>query len=347
MSPFPGTFGFWNAAARQRQANLSMHQSSSAGGQDHPVDVFCSNSGCWHYVSCQKRPREGSTPKPIIVVATIWARCGVVLASSLQLPGASLLCRLGGFVLVGIVAVLSQLHNGSNQQGEQNSLSRLTRVLCCGQLGMWIRQYGTNARPTQAARPLAHNILVTQSSKLMFEFLFAWSLLLASAVLSRRARRSVIDVVAYRSALVFARKSCRRSPMWFLTSSLGRSPTKSSRDPSTEGSDACFAAFMRTPADPKGFFHISTLVPSCPARSGAAPGGCPRAFRKSLLAWAAASALPGSLLVSRSSFCSGRPPSLHRARSKALSTFGPSSPGQFTPRSNPNFSSSLRSSQPG
>jgi len=40
--------------------------------------------------------------------------------------------------------------------------------------------------PDQAARPLANNILVTQSSKLMFEFLFAWGLLAASAALSRR-----------------------------------------------------------------------------------------------------------------------------------------------------------------
>ena len=44
-------------------------------------------------------------------------------------------------------------------------------------------------QPEQAARPLAHNILVTQSSKLMFEFLFAWTLLLAS----KRASRSGVS----------------------------------------------------------------------------------------------------------------------------------------------------------
>jgi len=33
---------------------------------------------------------------------------------------------------------------------------------------------------------MAHNILVTQSSKLMFEFLLAWGLLLASARVSRK-----------------------------------------------------------------------------------------------------------------------------------------------------------------
>jgi hypothetical protein len=41
--------------------------------------------------------------------------------------------------------------------------------------------------PDQAARPLARSVLVTQSSKLTFELLFAWSLLLANAVCSRRA----------------------------------------------------------------------------------------------------------------------------------------------------------------
>jgi hypothetical protein len=40
--------------------------------------------------------------------------------------------------------------------------------------------------PDQAARPMAHNVLVTQSSKLMFELLFAWGLLSASAVVSRK-----------------------------------------------------------------------------------------------------------------------------------------------------------------
>jgi hypothetical protein len=46
---------------------------------------------------------------------------------------------------------------------------------------------GRMLHPDQAARPLAHDILVTQSSKLMFEFLIAWSLMLSSAILSRGA----------------------------------------------------------------------------------------------------------------------------------------------------------------
>ena len=46
---------------------------------------------------------------------------------------------------------------------------------------------GRMLHPDEAARPLAHNILVTQSSKLMIELLFAWSLMLASAVVARRA----------------------------------------------------------------------------------------------------------------------------------------------------------------
>jgi hypothetical protein len=41
--------------------------------------------------------------------------------------------------------------------------------------------------PEQGA---AHNILVTQSSKLMFELLFAWSLLLASVLSRARAPES-------------------------------------------------------------------------------------------------------------------------------------------------------------
>jgi len=41
--------------------------------------------------------------------------------------------------------------------------------------------------PEQSGRPLAHNILVTQSTKLMFEFVFAWGLLLLSSIIARRS----------------------------------------------------------------------------------------------------------------------------------------------------------------
>jgi hypothetical protein len=133
--------------------------------------------------------REGLHTTPIVALATIW------LAAwswpSLPAPGRWFYLVFGGLVLVGIVAMLSQPPSETS--------NRVSRTLFLASLAFFaaatweVCGFGSTGRmlhPDQAARPLAHNILVTQSSKLMFEFLFAWSLLLASAVLSRRVATS-------------------------------------------------------------------------------------------------------------------------------------------------------------
>lgn len=133
--------------------------------------------------------REGLRTTPIIAVATIW------LAAwswpSLPAPGPWFYLVFGGLVLVGIVAMLSQ--------PPAESTDGPSRTLFLASLGFFaaatwevcgLGSTGRMLHPDQAARPLARNILATQSTKLMFEFLFAWSLLLASAVFSRRVRSS-------------------------------------------------------------------------------------------------------------------------------------------------------------
>jgi hypothetical protein len=128
--------------------------------------------------------REGLHTKPVVAVAAIWLTAWSW--PSLPAPGAWFYLTFGGAVLVGIVAVLA--HPPSVVT------SRSSRTLFLGALAFFatatwevcgLGSTGRMLHPDEAARPLAHNILVTQSSKLMFEFLFAWSLLLASAVLSR------------------------------------------------------------------------------------------------------------------------------------------------------------------
>lgn len=133
--------------------------------------------------------REGLHTRSIIVLATIW------LAAwswpSLPAPGPWFYIVFGGLVLVSIAAVLSQPPSAT--------ADRTSRILFLASLAFFaaatwevcgLGSTGRMLHPDQAASPLAHNILVTQSTKLMFEFLFAWSLLLASAVLSRRAASS-------------------------------------------------------------------------------------------------------------------------------------------------------------
>jgi hypothetical protein len=106
---------------------------------------------------------------------------------SLPAPGPWFYLLFGGLTLVCIVTALLQ--------GPSEASNKLSRTLFLASLAFFaaatweVCGFGSTGRmlhPDQAARPLAHNILVTQSSKLMFEFLFAWSLMLASAVLPRR-----------------------------------------------------------------------------------------------------------------------------------------------------------------
>lgn len=130
--------------------------------------------------------REGLYTKQLVAVAVVWLTAWSW--PSISAPGAWFYLTFGGMVLVGIAAVL--------MQPPSSMTNRLNRTLFFGSLfffatATWevcgLGSTGRMLHPEQAARPLAHSILVTQSSKLMFEFLFAWSLLLASTILSRRA----------------------------------------------------------------------------------------------------------------------------------------------------------------
>jgi hypothetical protein len=129
--------------------------------------------------------REKLHTKEIVAAAVLW----MVAWSwpSLPAPGAWFYILFGGMVLVLIVTALVQPSSGTS--------ARLSRSLFLASLAFFaaatweVCGFGSTGRmlhPEQAARPLAHNILVTQSSKLMFEFLFAWGLLAASLITSQR-----------------------------------------------------------------------------------------------------------------------------------------------------------------
>lgn len=129
--------------------------------------------------------REGLYTTPIIVVAAIWLTAWSW--PSLPAPEPWFYLVFGGLVLAGIVAALSQ--------PPPETTSKVSRTLFLGSLAFFaaatwevcgLGSTGRMLHPDQAVSPLARNILVTQSSKLMFEFLFAWSLLLASFVFSRK-----------------------------------------------------------------------------------------------------------------------------------------------------------------
>jgi len=168
---------------------------SAAGGSFDAAVVFgATRTIVWMYsfqlgvlaLLLARSVRERLHTAPILAVATLW------LAAwswpSLPAPGRWFYLVFGGLVLVGIVAVLSQ---PPAETASRTSRSLFLASLAFFAAATWevcgLGSTGRMLHPDQAARPLAHNLLVTQSSKLMFELLFAWSLMLASLLLSRRA----------------------------------------------------------------------------------------------------------------------------------------------------------------
>ena len=99
------------------------------------------------------------------------------------------------YVVLGSLLLASISVGLSDEQGSTES--RLGRSLLLGSLtffafATWeVCGLGTTGRmlhPEQASQPLAHNILITQSSKLMVEFVVAWALLAASFLATRYQR---------------------------------------------------------------------------------------------------------------------------------------------------------------
>jgi hypothetical protein len=115
-----------------------------------------------------------------IVWISLWAW------PSLPRPGPWFYLTFGGAVLVAIALTVRSAKPARND--------RLSRTLMLGAIGFFafatweicgLGSTGRMLHPEQAASPVAANLLVTQSSKLMIEFLIAWSLLLAAFALPR------------------------------------------------------------------------------------------------------------------------------------------------------------------
>jgi len=130
--------------------------------------------------------REGLYTRPIIVSGVLWLTAWSW--PSLPAPGPWFYILFGGLALLCVV--------GTILQPPSPTTHRLGRTLFLASLAFFaaatweVCGFGSTGRmlhPDQAAGALAHKILVTQSSKLMFEFLLAWGLLGASALISRRS----------------------------------------------------------------------------------------------------------------------------------------------------------------
>jgi hypothetical protein len=119
--------------------------------------------------------RVGALVTGVLVWLTLWSW------PSLPQPGAWFYVIFGGALLVGIAAVLlAPKRPGADARSTLLFLAALVYFAFATWEVCGLGSTGRMLHPEQAAQPIARNLLVTQSSKLMIEFVLAWGLLLLS-----------------------------------------------------------------------------------------------------------------------------------------------------------------------
>lgn len=172
--------------------------SSAAGNAlDWSVVVGAAKTVVWMFsfqlgalcLAAAHAARHGLRAKPVVLACLGW----LALWSwpSLPQPGAWFYVSLGAALLACVALTL--LGRAQPQPDERDRMLELGAVLFFAFATWEVCGLGTTGRMLDPgpAQPLAHTILVTQSSKLMIELVIAWGLLLAS-------RRSVAGVGASR-----------------------------------------------------------------------------------------------------------------------------------------------------
>ena len=172
---------------------------TSEAGNAFDLDVFigAARTIAWMYsfqlgVLCLAAAyalRHSLHTRELVIGTLIW----LVLWSwpTLPAPGAWFYILFGSVLLIAIAATLSR----TQQVGPTSRAKTLfLGALIFFAFATWeICGLGTTGRmlhPEQAAGPVPHNLLITQSSKLMIEFVIACTLILASLVLGGRDQLS-------------------------------------------------------------------------------------------------------------------------------------------------------------
>ena len=125
--------------------------------------------------------REKLHTRSIIVLGFLW----LVLWAwpRIPAPGAWFYLLFGSIIILFIVLIFISPRQTTN--------SRLSKTLFLGAIvffsfATWevcgLGSTGRMLHPEQSGTPMALNLLITQSTKLMFEFVLAWGLLLASRI---------------------------------------------------------------------------------------------------------------------------------------------------------------------
>lgn len=132
--------------------------------------------------------RRGLHARPLLAFLIVW----LALWSwpSLPEPGAAFYVVFGSIVLAGIATTFSR--------GEGSDTTRARRTLFVAGLAFFafatwevcgLGSTGRMLHPAEASRPFAHNLLVTQSSKLMIELVLAWTFMALGLLPASRTAR--------------------------------------------------------------------------------------------------------------------------------------------------------------
>ena len=148
------------------------------------IGVFC--------LAVAHARRDGLATRPLAIGLLVWI--ALWTWPSLPAPGAWFYIGFGSIVMTLLaLAILMPAAPGDNRARRTLFVASIVFFAFATWEVCGLGSTGRMLHPEQGATPMAHNILVTQSSKLMIEFLIAWALLLASKALpgwDARSRRS-------------------------------------------------------------------------------------------------------------------------------------------------------------
>lgn len=123
--------------------------------------------------------KEKLYTKPLIIFGVIWLAFWSI--PKIPAPGTWFYILFGSIIIIFII--LSFINFNWNCNSRLNDSLLLGAIIFFAFATWEVCGLGSTGRmlhPEQSSKPMAHNMLVTQSTKLMLEFVFAWGLLFLS-----------------------------------------------------------------------------------------------------------------------------------------------------------------------
>jgi len=168
---------------------------TSAGGNtfDFSVLIGAVKTVLWMYsfqlgvllLSVAYSIRERLHTKALILLSLLWLAFWSI--PKLPAPGSWFYILFGSIIVVLIILYFVY---PNHKKSTQLSNSLFLGAVVFFSFATWeicgLGSTGRMLHPEQSSTPLALNLLITQSTKLMFEFVLAWGLLFSSLLLNQR-----------------------------------------------------------------------------------------------------------------------------------------------------------------